>query len=145
MAQEVVAFVFGEWSVLALDSGLYSQTKAKRDSSYPQCVPDQRIRASQAKHILADFFNHPSVVGAHWFTYSDMDSTTRQANRGLVRADGRAWELLVQELAKLHDRMSRATSAQSWPYGVSIADFNPAIAVTALNRRASNSFGANGR
>lgn len=105
--------VFGEWSVPALDSGLYRQTKAKLDWSFPQCVPDQKIRASQAKQILADFYNHPSVVGAHWFTYADSDSTTRQANRGLARADGRPWQLLVDELAKLHGRIHHSMAAST--------------------------------
>ena len=81
------------------------------DWSFPQCVPDQRIRASQAKHILADFFNHPSVVGAHWFTYFDPDSSKRQANRGLVRADGQPWQTLVRELTELHGRIRQYMSA----------------------------------
>ena len=105
--------VFGEWSVPSLDSGLYSQTKAKLDWSFPQCVPDQRIRASQAKHILADFYNHPSVVGAHWFTYSDSDSPTRQANRGLTSADGQPWQLLIGELTKLHGRIRGSMDAST--------------------------------
>ncbi len=78
-----------------------------------QCVPNQRIRASQAKHILADFYNHPSVVGAHWFTYSDSDSPTRQANRGLARADGWPWQLLSGELTKLHGRIHRSMDAST--------------------------------
>jgi len=97
--------IFGEWSVPALDSGLYRQTKAKLDWSFPECVPDQQIRASQAKHILADFFNHPSLVGAHWFTYFDSDSSRRQANRGLVRTDGQPWQTLVDGLTELHGQI----------------------------------------
>jgi hypothetical protein len=103
--------ILGEWSVPALDSGLYRQTKAKLDWSFPQCVPDQRIRASQAKHILADFFNHPSVVGAHWFTYFDPDSSKRQANRGLVRANGQPWQTLVGELTELHSHIRQYMNA----------------------------------
>ena len=105
--------IFGEWSVPALDSGLYRQTKAKLDWSFPECVPDQRIRASQAKHILADFFNHPSVVGAHWFTYFDSDSSARQANRGLVRVDGQPWQTLVNELTGLHGHIHRYMSVNT--------------------------------
>jgi len=105
--------IFGEWSVPALDSGLYLQTKAKLDWSFPGCVPDQRIRASHAKHILADFFNHPSVVGAHWFIYSDFDSSGRQANRGLVRIDGQPWQTLVDGLTELHGRIRQYMNADA--------------------------------
>jgi hypothetical protein len=103
--------IFGEWSVPALDSGLYCQTRAKLDWSFPECVPDQRIRASQAKHILADFFNHPSAVGAHWFTYFDSDSSKRQANRGLVSAAGQTWQTLVRELTELHSHIRQHMNA----------------------------------
>lgn len=105
--------IFGEWSVPAIDSGLYRQTKAKLDWSFPQCVPNQRIRASQAKLILADFFNHPSVVGAHWFTYFDSDSSKRQANRGLVRANRQPWQTLVRELTELHGRIRQYMNANT--------------------------------
>jgi len=99
--------IFGEWSVPALDSGLYRQTKAKLDWSFSECASNQRIQGSQAKHILADFFNHPSVVGAHWFTYFDPDSSIRQANRGLVRANGQPWQTLVGELTQMHGRIHK--------------------------------------
>ena len=94
--------IIGEWSVPALDSGLYQQKKAVLDWSFPQAVPTQAMRARQAAHITSDFFNEPCVVGAHWFIYGDIDSPDREANRGLVRSDGRPWDELVQELKKVH-------------------------------------------
>jgi hypothetical protein len=94
--------IIGEWSVPALDSGLYEQKKAVLDWSFPQVVPTQAIRARQAAHVTAGYFNEPYVVGAHWFIYRDFDSAKREANRGLVRADGRIWEELVRELATVH-------------------------------------------
>lgn len=57
--------------------------------------------------MLADFHNQPSVVGAHRFTWQDYDTPDREANRGLVRADGRPWEELVRELQTIHDRIQR--------------------------------------
>ena len=53
-------------------------------------------------HITADFFNEPYMVGAHWFIYGDFDTAEREANRGLVRSDGRPWEELVRELGAIH-------------------------------------------
>lgn len=94
--------IIGEWSVPAMDSGLYEQKKAVLDWSFPQAVPTQSIRARQAVQITADFFNEPYMVGAHWFIYDDIDSPEREANRGLVRSDGRPWEELVRELAAIH-------------------------------------------
>ena len=94
--------IIGEYSVPGLDSGLYEQKKAVLDWSFPQAVPTQAIRARQAAHITADFFNEPYMVGAHWFIYADFDSAQREANRGLVRIDGRPWEALVSELAAIH-------------------------------------------
>jgi len=65
-------------------------------------VPTQEIRARQAAHITADYFNEPYIVGAHWFIYSDFDTPKREANRGLVRSDGQPWNELVRELTKVH-------------------------------------------
>lgn len=97
--------IVGEWSVPAMDSGLYGQKKAVLDWSFPQAVPTQAIRARQAAHIAADFFNEPYIVSAHWFIYGDFDSPEREANRGLVRSDGRPWEELVRSLTSVHGDM----------------------------------------
>jgi hypothetical protein len=94
--------IIGEWSVPALDSGLYEQKKAGLDWSYPQAVPNQAIRARQAAQITADYFNEPYIVGAHWFIYGDIDSPEREANRGLVRSSGQPWEELVRALRRVH-------------------------------------------
>ena len=94
--------VISEWSVPAMDSGLYNQKKAGLDWSFSQAVPTQVIRSRQAAQITADFFNEPYIVGSHWFIYKDFDSNEREANRGLVRSDGQPWEDLVLELGKVH-------------------------------------------
>jgi len=96
--------LIGEWSVPALDSGLYANP-ARLDWSYPQAVDTQAQRARQAAQIQADLYNLPFVIGAHWFIWRDVDSPTRQANRGLFRADGRPWPELTQALAELNHRL----------------------------------------
>lgn len=96
--------LIGEWSVPALDSGLYANP-ARLDWSYPQAVDTQAQRARQAAQIQADLYNLPFVVGAHWFIWRDIDSPARQANRGLFRADGRPWPELTQALAELNHRL----------------------------------------
>jgi hypothetical protein len=95
--------IIGEWSVPALDSGLYDNLQ-KLDWSYPQTVGTQSERAAQAARILADLYNLPFIVGAHWFTWKDIDSSARQANRGLFKANGEPW-------TELQDAMRRLTSA----------------------------------
>ena len=69
-------------------------------------MPTQTFRDAQAALVAADFHNLPFVVGAHWFTWSDFDSDVRQADRGLVRADGRPWEELTEALAQVHARIN---------------------------------------
>lgn len=98
--------IIGEWSVPALDSGLYNNPN-RLDWSYPQTVATQTQRARQAAKILADLYNLPFVIGAHWFTWKDYDSPVRQANRGLFKANDEPWTELQEALAKLHSRMPR--------------------------------------
>jgi hypothetical protein len=97
--------IIGEWSVPALDSGLYDNLQ-KLDWSYPQTVGTQGERAAQAAQILADYYNLPFVVGAHWFTWNDFDSSTRQANRGLFKANGEPWPELQDALRRLAVRFN---------------------------------------
>lgn len=96
--------LIGEWSVPALDSGLYANP-ARLDWSYPQAVGTQAQRARQAGQVQADLYNLPFVIGAHWFIWRDIDSPARQANRGLFHADGRPWPELTQALAELNRRL----------------------------------------
>jgi hypothetical protein len=91
--------IIGEWSVPAVDSGLYDNPEMI-DWSWPQTVPTQEERARQAALVTIDFYNLPFIVGAHWFTWGDFDNERRRANRGLFRADGRPWERLQEKLAE---------------------------------------------
>lgn len=93
--------LISEWSVPALDSGLYNNPE-RRDWSYPQAVETQAQRARQAALIEADLYNMPFVIGAHWFSWADFDSGKRQANRGLFKANGQPWPELQQALGGLN-------------------------------------------
>lgn len=98
--------IIGEWSIPALDSGLYERKKAGLDWSWKQVVPTQTMRASQAAHVTAGYYNLPFVVGAHCFTWRDFDSAKREANRGLVRSDGTPYEELTTALTNIHRRIA---------------------------------------
>jgi len=101
--------VIGEWSVPALDSGLYDAPD-KLDWSFPQTVPTQSDRARQAACIALDFYNLPFIVGAHWFTWRDFDSEKRRANRGLLTADDKPYADLLEALKHVHEKMGPAVS-----------------------------------
>jgi hypothetical protein len=94
-----------EWSIPALDSGLY-QNAAKLDWSWEQVVLDQHERAAQAAHVAADHYNLPFVVGSHWFTLRDFNNEKRQANRGLYRSDGEPWPELIEALGRVQSRLA---------------------------------------
>jgi hypothetical protein len=96
--------LIGEWSVPALDSGLYDNPK-RLDWSYPQTVGTQTERANQVAQILTDLYNLPFVIGSHWFTWSDFDSPVRQANRGLFKASGEPWIEVQDALRRVHERI----------------------------------------
>jgi len=94
-----------EWSIPALDSGLY-QKPDKLDWSWEQVVRDQHERAAQAAHVAADHYNLPFVVGSHWFTLRDIDNEKRQADRGLYRSNGEPWPELLQALGGVQNRFA---------------------------------------
>lgn len=95
-----------EWSVPALDSGLYDRP-AHLDWSYPQAMETQALRARQAAQYEADLYNMPYVVGAHWFTWNDFDTPVRQANRGLFKVDKQPWTELQDALRSINARMAQ--------------------------------------
>lgn len=94
-----------EWSIPALDSGLY-QKPDKLDWSWEQVVLDQNERAAQAARVAADHYNLPFIVGSHWFTLRDFDSEKRQANRGLYRSNSEPWPELIQTLGRVQNRLA---------------------------------------
>jgi hypothetical protein len=92
--------IITEWSVPARDSGLYDNP-ANLDWSFPQTLATQQQRARQAATILAEFYNMPFVVGAHWFSWTDFDTKQRQANRGLFKPNYQPWPELQGALKNL--------------------------------------------
>ena len=96
--------VISEWSVPALDSGLYNDPN-NLDWSFNGVVSTQTDRARQAAILTVDFYNQPYIIGAHWFSWWDYDSTRRQANRGLVKSDGQNWLELQQALKRAHIKL----------------------------------------
>lgn len=98
--------LIAEWSVPALDSGLYADP-AHLDWSAPQAVETQAQRAQHAAQIVADLYNMPFVIGAHWFTWNDINNANRQANRGLFKANGQPWPELQDALIQVHHAIER--------------------------------------
>jgi hypothetical protein len=97
----------GEWSIPAVDSGLYNDP-TRLDWSWNEVVATQEERARQAACITRDFFNLPFVVGSHWFIWQDVNTERRRANRGLVRADGAPWPELSEALGAISARLRKA-------------------------------------
>ena len=81
-------------------SGLY-ENYAHLDWSFPQIVATQQQRARHAAEFLTGLYNLPFVIGAHWFTWSDIDSPQRQANRGLFKANNDPWPELQESLTNV--------------------------------------------
>lgn len=105
--------IIGEWSVPALDSGLYNNPE-HLDWSFPETVPTQTDRARQAACVTIDFYNLPFVIGAHWFIWYDFDSEKRQANRGLFTVRGEPYIEVIDALARAHEQIGAAVLAD--PY-----------------------------
>jgi hypothetical protein len=98
--------LISEWSVPAMDSGLYDPTQPSGlDWSWNEVVNDQSQRAAQAARLSLDFYNLPFVVGTHWFTWQDIDTPYRRANRGLVQTDGNPWLEMKKALSETHQKI----------------------------------------
>lgn len=106
--------IIGEWSVPAVDSGLYDDPD-NLDWSWPQTVPTQTDRARQAACVTIDFYNLPFTIGAHWFIWYDFDSEERRANRGLFTASDEPWTEVIDALARAHTQIGEPVLAE--PYG----------------------------
>ncbi len=107
--------IIGEWSVPALDSGLYNNFN-NLDFSYPECVDTQTERARQAAYITAEFYNEPFMVGTHWYKWHDIDDSYRRANRGVYKSDGRTpWPELQASLISIHEQIKAYTGSGTPP------------------------------
>ena len=108
--------IIGEWSVPAVESGLYDDPD-NLDWSWPQTVPTQTDRARQAACVTIDFYNLPFIIGAHWFIWYDFDSGERRANRGLFKANDEPWTEVIDALANAHQRMASPVLADPYKTG----------------------------
>jgi|GEM_PF-985853 len=116
--------MIGEWSVPALDSGLYNNP-SKLDFSYPENVDTQTDRARQAAYVTAQLYNIPYVVGSHWYIWSDFDNSSRSANRGIFKADGvTPWAELKTALTAANG--SIVGTGGGTPGGTTTVQLNPA-------------------
>ena len=93
-----------EWSVPAIDSGLYDAPPNGLDWSWNEAIGTQADRGRQAASLAVDFYNLPFLVGAHWFTWKD-ERAERYANRGLLTADSLPWAELLQQLQATQKRL----------------------------------------
>lgn len=98
--------LISEWSIPARDSGLYDKGD-KLDASWSKTVDNQPQRAHQTAQVLTDFYNLPFVVGAHWFTWSDINTPERQANSGLVKSTGEPWSDLLASLTSTQQKIQQ--------------------------------------
>lgn len=98
------AVLVTEWSVPALDSGLYDGPPKSLDWSWNTVTGTQAERGKQAARLTVDFYNLPFVVGAQWFTWKDFRGE-RLANRGLLDAGGQPWEELLRQLRDSQKRI----------------------------------------
>jgi hypothetical protein len=96
--------IIGEWSIPALDSGLYDDLN-NLDWSFREVVAAQTERSRQAALVTEEFYNQPFILGAHWFRWEDYDSEQRRANRGIVKVNGEDWVELQQALKRAHKKL----------------------------------------
>lgn len=98
--------IIGEWSVPALDSGLYEDW-SRMDWSYLETVDTQKERAGQAAFVTAQFFNMPYVIGSNWYIWHD-NIGGRLTNRGLFKEDGMTpWPELHEALQDVNGRIQK--------------------------------------
>lgn len=98
--------LISEWSVPALDSGLYTNWSTM-DFSFPECVDTQVERASQAAAVTAELYNTPYIVGSHWFKWYDINNSSRKANRGLFKSDAiTPWTKLQTSLRNIQETIT---------------------------------------
>lgn len=92
--------LIGEWSIPAMDSGLYDLGKDSLDRpldwSWPQVVRNQKERGKSYRTCMMQLASRPYMLGAAWFKVLDVDSPTRRANRGLINAHNQPYSDFVE-------------------------------------------------
>ncbi|MBR9997869.1 MAG: beta-galactosidase [Cyclobacteriaceae bacterium] len=92
--------IIGEWSIPAMDSGLYGlgadPLNRRLDWSWPQVVKDQQERAKIYRTCMMQLASRPYILGAAWFKVFDVDSPTRRANRGLIYGNHQPYDEFIE-------------------------------------------------
>jgi hypothetical protein len=95
-----------EWSVPAIDSGLYSTEDdrfgRRLDWSWPQAVSAQTERAEIYRACLRQLSSLEYVVGSHWYRTFDVDTKERRANRGILDTHHEPYLPLVNAMKAVH-------------------------------------------
>jgi hypothetical protein len=96
--------MIGEWSIPAMDSGLYGlgedPLSRRLDWSWPQVLKDQHERGKAYRTCMIQLASRPWIVGAAWFKVFDVDSPTRRANRGLIHGDHQFYTEFIDVFAE---------------------------------------------
>lgn len=83
--------MIGEWSVPAIDSGLYGfevdSLGRPLDWSWPQVLRTQKERGEAYEVCIKQLASLNFMVGAGWFITFDANTRQRRANRGIMNTD----------------------------------------------------------
>jgi len=92
--------ILGEWSIPAMDSGLYDfgndPFDRPLDWSWPQVVKNQKERAQAYRTCMMQLASKPYMLGSAWFKVLDVNSETRRANRGLINDDHQPYDAFIK-------------------------------------------------
>lgn len=109
--------LIGEWSVPAVDSGLYGFGKDSLDRpldwSWPQVVRTQKERGEVYEICMKQLASLDFMLGAGWFITFDIDNVQRRANRGIMNLDYTLYEDLVRAMKKTHSEI-RSEMGIAW-------------------------------
>jgi hypothetical protein len=101
--------IIGEWSVPAMDSGLYDPAPDPLDRpldwSWTQVFRNQSERAEAYRACMMQLASQPYMVGAGWFKLLDVDSPTRRANRGIIGAGHKPYAELIAGMSSTHSEL----------------------------------------
>jgi hypothetical protein len=100
-----------EFSFKAMDSGLPNTKGAGRP------VQTQEERANCFEAYVTALAQTPFVIGYHWFQYTDQPAEGRfdgeNSNYGLVKLNDEPWDLLVDRMTKVNERIDQIHSTCS--------------------------------
>lgn len=103
--------MIGEWSVPAVDSGLYELGDDPQgrplDWSWIQVLHTQKERGEAYETCMWQLASLDFMVGAGWFITYDVDSPTRRANRGILDRHHQPYRDLTDAMKRTHIGIKR--------------------------------------